>query len=184
METASIVVKQNLIGKRLDLAIVDSKLGLSRRRAKTLIDTGQVYVNGQKVRIASRSLSFGDKVELSYQKQAPKKQIALEKKHILFRKDGVLAINKPAGIATQGSGPKDKNQVLPLLKKLLIREGEENPELHLVHRLDKETTGVLLLAENPQTRDFLMDQFRSRKTKKNYEDNLSWQGPRINFRSL
>ncbi len=169
MKQASFQVKQKLVGKRLDLAIVEAKLGLSRRKAKALIDDGFVFLNGEKIRIASRSLSFGDTVHLSFIPKERSKVAQLGQENILYRQHGVIAINKPPGMPTQASRDSDRYQVLPVLKKLLAQLNQPADQLFLVHRLDKETSGVLILAESASSRDFLMQQFRDRETEKHYE---------------
>ena len=55
--------KGSMVGKRLDLAMIESVKSMSRRKAKSLIDAGAVFINGKKVRIASRQVEHGDRVQ-------------------------------------------------------------------------------------------------------------------------
>ncbi|OQV20229.1 putative RNA pseudouridylate synthase domain-containing protein 4 [Hypsibius exemplaris] len=95
--------------------------------------------------------------------------ISLLKKSVIYDKDDIVAINKPYGLPVHG-GPGVHHSVakyLPDLAKALDRTGQ--PEtLHMVHRIDKETTGVLLLARNAKTAAQLNDMFLKRIVKKYY----------------
>ncbi|RZA16568.1 MAG: hypothetical protein EOP10_24340, partial [Proteobacteria bacterium] len=66
MERHSISVSYRLQGMRLDHAIADEIPGFSRRRAKAIIDIGGCYLNTKRVRIASKTVSKGDKIEVEY----------------------------------------------------------------------------------------------------------------------
>lgn len=105
---------------------------------------------------------------------------------ILYEDDDILAINKPAGIAVHGDGlprrqagrSKKKNLVDWLLKKYpkiknvgepIVREDEDDIERHgIVHRLDKDTSGVLLAAKTEAGFEHLKAQFKNREIKKTY----------------
>lgn len=167
MEHIEITVRGSLVGKRLDLAL-SAHSKISRRRAKAIIDKGSVFINGRRQRIASKALIFGDQVSFAMEPAAKKKPLKIDKHHILFHQNGVIAINKPSGLPTQASKKTDRLQVLPLLKSYFLHEGYDYPELTLVHRLDKETSGVLLLAENPDVASSLMQQFRDCSIRKTY----------------
>ncbi|MFA6586002.1 MAG: RluA family pseudouridine synthase [Candidatus Paceibacterota bacterium] len=87
---------------------------------------------------------------------------------VLYEDKDILAIDKPSGILVHpvpeqvryGAGP-DKETVIDIFKK-------KYPKLEIVHRLDKETSGVLLLAKNKKAHEFLKDQFKNREIKKTY----------------
>jgi len=87
---------------------------------------------------------------------------------ILHEDKDILAVDKPAGIlvhpaaeqARDGAGP-DKDTIISIFHK-------KYPKLEVVHRLDKETSGVLLLAKNPKAQEFLKKQFQNRTIKKIY----------------
>lgn len=94
------------------------------------------------------------------------KTIALE---ILFEDDDLIAVNKPAGLATiPGRGEAD-SVVQRLSAQLnLPHTGTADPRIRLVHRLDKDTTGVLLLAKNLATQRHLSHQFQNNTVQKEY----------------
>ncbi|MFS4438048.1 RluA family pseudouridine synthase [Paracoccaceae bacterium GXU_MW_L88] len=83
---------------------------------------------------------------------------------VIFRDKDVIILNKPAGLAVQG-GSKTTRHV-DALAAALVKEGEEVPKL--VHRLDKDTSGVLVLARNRRAAAALAKSFHSRKTRKVY----------------
>ena len=171
METVELQIKGSLAGKRLDLAMVDAVKGLSRRRAKSLIDEGVVFVNDRKIRIASRQLEFGETLVFRYN-PAPKKKkkpVQITEREVLFHDSGVIAINKPVGVPVQATKKGDRFHIVPIVQKYFQEKGASFPELTLVHRLDKETSGVLLLAESKKIADALMDQFRDKSITKNYQ---------------
>lgn len=170
MQVCEIHGRGSLVGKRLDLAMVDSCQGMSRRKAKSLIDNGSVYLNGRKVRIASKSLGLGDCLSFTYLPPSKKKPatIVITKADILLHQSGIIALNKPPGLPSQATGKGDRFHVVNLLQKYFDQQGISLPELSLVHRLDKETSGVLLLAENQTIAQEVMEQFRQKTVKKQY----------------
>ncbi|WP_159455455.1 RluA family pseudouridine synthase [Pseudobacteriovorax antillogorgiicola] len=170
MQTVEILAKRGLVGKRLDLAMVEETKGLSRRKAKSLIDDGSVFVNDQRVRIASRQLSFGDRLTFRYVPDNKKKPqpVQISERDILFDQAGVIAINKPVGLPSQETKKGDRFHVVPLVKRFFQTKGRDLEHLALAHRLDKETSGVLLLGETPEIVAHLMDQFREKTIEKTY----------------
>nr|XP_054748890.1 pseudouridylate synthase RPUSD4, mitochondrial-like [Lytechinus pictus] len=88
---------------------------------------------------------------------------------VIFEKDDIIALDKPYGLPVHG-GPGMKHSIdslLPKLSNLLNKKGTSE-ELHLIHRLDKETTGVILLARTERTARVLHEMFRKRQIIKQY----------------
>ncbi len=164
-------------GKRLDVVLTESALALSRRRCRAIIDAGGVYVNKKRVRMASRAVSCGDRIHVEYSdaglqaaKAAKLGIIGFADDDILFDADGVIAVNKPPGIPSQATRDQSVLHVVPCLEAYLKkhRGGVGPGPLILVHRLDKETSGVLLVARGGPRATWLTDQFRGRTVKKIY----------------
>lgn len=173
MEKHRFQVNKTTDGKRLDLAVAAQIPGLSNRRAKAIIDSGGAFVNGKRVRIASRTVRSGEVVEVEYDPsrfiQQKAEKIALHLADILFEDDQIIAINKPAGLLTQATKSEGSQHVVPLLEALLQgRDGHKPSTLQLAHRLDKETTGVLLLGKTKDAVELLMAAFKDRKVHKEY----------------
>lgn len=116
---------------------LSSKLGISRGKAKQLIDTRNVLVNQRRVWIATHFLQPGDNVEVAgLAPHASTKPLSLP---MLFENDAIIAVSKPAGILSD----QDANSVETELRRRL-----KAPGIRAIHRLDRDTTGVLLLAKN------------------------------------
>ena len=170
MQDERFTARKNLVGKRLDLAIVAAGFKLSRRRAKGIIDSGSAYINGERVRVASRELAFGDEVRIVFEPVATKKLVTeLTPEMILYQDANLVVLNKPAGLATQASKKTDKWQILPLLLKYAQQQAWPEREFFLVHRLDKDTSGVLVVARSKQAQQHFEAQFQERSVEKIYE---------------
>lgn len=160
-------------GKRLDIFLAESGVPLSRRKIRQVIDVGGVYINRKRVRIASRPVVRGDVVRVEYSAQALQKlkdkRIALRPEDLIYESDSVLAINKPPGLLSQATLDQSVQHAVPALAQLLKERGDRRRrQLTLVHRLDKETSGVLLIADGNASTTWLTDQFRQRQVKKTY----------------
>ena len=149
-------------GERLDLFLVRSLPGASRKAIKRALDEGRVLVDGVGGLRAGRILQGGETVlvtlELSAAEAAPP---ALP---VLWRDGGLLAVDKPAGLPAHPTVAGRAN-ALDLLRSLLA---EENIEPILLHRLDADTTGVLLFALTPAANRSLARQFAEREVTKTY----------------
>src|SRR5690606_17700230 len=135
--------------------------------------TGQLRVDGKRVKPDER-LSAGQVLRVPPGGDtAPKKrtvkplteaQIAEAEAMLIARTEAALVLNKPPGLATQG-GTKTTQHVDGLLDAFA---GEDEPRPRLVHRLDKDTSGVLLVARTPGSAAFFSKRFSGRSAKKVY----------------
>lgn len=126
---------------------------LSKKQIQGALDLGGCRVNGRLERFRKRGLKRGDRVELHL--RSPQKKIRFEKERVLYQDAHLLFYHKPSGISTDGKG----------LHSLLQATF---PQLKMVHRLDKETSGVLLFALSEEGEKGALEAFRSRKVKKEY----------------
>ena len=157
-------------GRRLDHFLQQQLPQYSRSRLQEWIKTGRVRVNGHSSR-ASHLLREGDAIEVEPAPQAPlaasPEEIPLE---ILYEDDDVVAINKPAGMVVHtGAGVRSGTLVNALLARFasLSKEGgADRPGI--VHRLDRYTSGVLLIAKNDAAHRKLAQQFAARQVRKIY----------------
>ncbi len=172
MKRIEVRVDKVLDGMRLDIALVKADVGLSRRKIRAVIDIGGAYINRSRVRVASRKVREGDLLVLEYRPAMLQKVKAqtfrLRREDILYEDDGLVAINKPPGLPSQATKDQSVQHVIPILQSWYRSEKLEVPELILVHRLDKETSGVLLIAKNKEIATWLTDGFKERTTKKKY----------------
>lgn len=156
--------------QRLDLYLQTLYPKYSRSRLQEWIKKGRVTVDG-KTQKASHILKGGESIEVEPLElkalRARPEDIALE---ILFEDEDVVAINKPAGMTVHaGAGTEDGTLVNALLhrfEKLSQLGGDLRPGI--VHRLDKYTSGVILVAKNDIAHRKLQDQFASRQVEKTY----------------
>lgn len=157
--------------ERLDKFLVGLLQEFSRSRIQGLIADGHVDVNGLPARKAGQSLESGSTVTVRIPPPAPTEllheDIPLD---ILFENDDLLVVNKPAGMVVHPAAGHASgtlvNAVLGYDPDLEGIGGEERPGV--VHRLDKATSGLILLAKNERAHRWLQDQFRLRKVEKTY----------------
>lgn len=143
----------------------------SRSRIQGLIADGFVEVNGRSARKAGQPLEAGAALTVRIPPPAPTdlaaEQIPLD---IIFENDDLLAVNKPAGMVVHPAAGHSSgtlvNAVLGYDPEIEGIGGEERPGV--VHRLDKDTSGLILLAKNERAHRWLQDQFRLRKVEKTY----------------
>ena len=172
MKTWQFVIPAHMDGERIDLAIVGFDLGLSRRRIRAIIDAGGVYVNKKRMRVASRKVKAGDDLRIEYSETSLKKikaaQFSFRQEDLVVVNDQFVAVNKPPGLPSQETRDQAVMHVVPLLRKLLSETEKNVGKLILVHRLDKETSGVLLIARDGKSATALTDMFRERAMQKTY----------------
>ena len=159
----NLIVEDNENNVRLDVFINKREGLISRTRIKNLILTEKLKINNQIINSPSKKVSTGDKISL----QIPQPIKASLKPYdfrleIIYEDDDLLVINKPAGIIMHpGAGNYDKTIVNALMhynKNSLSTIGDElRPGI--VHRIDKDTSGLVVIAKNNETHESLSHQF-------------------------
>jgi 23S rRNA pseudouridine1911/1915/1917 synthase len=171
MSVESFAVGEGDARMRLDVFLGTRVAGFSRARLQGFVKSGHVRVNGAPAR-PSLTLRTGDLVgieipEVSAPAAAPAQNIPLD---ILHEDADLLVLNKPAGLVVHpGAGNADGtvvNAVLHHCAGIRIVGGEDRPGI--VHRLDKETSGCLLIAKTESAHRFVSAQFADRLVKKSY----------------
>jgi RluA family pseudouridine synthase len=157
---------------RVDLFLAAMLPDVSRRKVRQILDVGGCYVNNKRMHIASRQVRRGDKVRVEFSldslKKSRQKIFELAPTDILYDQHGVIAINKPPGLPSQATRDQDVMHAEVCVRQWLKKAGRDREKLILLHRLDKETSGVLLFATNPNTATWITDQFRQRQLSKTY----------------
>ncbi len=157
---------------RLDVYLTGAIPEQSRSRIRKLIDEGMVRING-KAKKSGYKLKCGDRIAVDVDIEehglsAPAAQaIPLE---ILFDDDDIIVVDKPSGMVVHpGAGNKEGTLVNALLGRFPGIEGV-GPEARpgIVHRLDKETSGVMVVARNQRAYASLVKQFKDRDVHKTY----------------
>ena len=154
---------------RIDAVLAAACPDLSRARLQRLIAGGNVRVNGEPVRKSGR-VEAGDTLlldvpETLHEPAGPEFDL-----RVLYEDGWLVAIDKPAGLAVHGApgdtGPSVASWMLARLGALAASFDVERPGI--VHRLDKDTSGVLILAKTPAAQAALSAQFEARTTQKTY----------------
>ncbi|HEY8185823.1 MAG TPA: RluA family pseudouridine synthase [Pyrinomonadaceae bacterium] len=162
-------VSESESGTRLDAYLAAQIDDWSRVRLQRLIDAGEVLVNGNLVKPSYR-VSAKDKVEVELT-PAPTSNFSPENipLEIVFEDDSVIVINKPAGLVVHPAAGVHSGTLANALAyhfQQLSNAGSIRPGI--VHRLDKDTSGLLVVAKTESAHENLSDQFRAREVFKNY----------------
>lgn len=170
MKELIISADKNSEGKRIDIFIKE-KTGLTRSKAAFFIKKGHVKVNGKTVVKPSFTVSENDRVRIEF--PVEENSGCLEKAPIqvelIYEDDWILCVNKPAGIPVHPS-PGHKNDTLlnAFADRFRGFQGDEAKRPGVVHRLDKDVSGIVILSKEPSTAVFLREQFASREVEKEY----------------
>jgi 23S rRNA pseudouridine955/2504/2580 synthase len=163
-----VTVEEDSAGQRLDNFLIRELKGVPKTHVYRIIRSGEVRVNkgragadtrvetGDVVRVPPVRIS--EKVAQKLEKPAPAREFPL-----LFEDEHVMAVDKPAGVAVHGGSGVSFGVI-----EQLRRARPAAPFLELVHRLDRETSGILLVAKKRSALTRLQDQFRERETGKTY----------------
>ncbi len=159
------------IPERLDKFLVGLLPEFSRSRLQGLIDDGFVDVSGSPAKKSGQMLEHGHQVIVRIPPPVPAGLVAEDiPLDVVFKNVDLIVVNKPAGMVVHpAAGHASGTLVNAVLGYDPDMEGigdEERPGL--VHRLDKETSGLILLAKNERAHRWLQDQFRLRKVQKTY----------------
>jgi len=170
VEIREFLVSNEEAGTRLDRVVAVRCAQLSRTRVQELIDQGLIWLNGKPAK-GSHKLRAGDAIRVEARHrpplQAKAESIPLD---ILYEDDDVIAVNKPAGMTVHaGAGNHSGTLVNALLGRgQALSQGGDPLRPGIVHRLDKETSGILLVAKNDYAHAKLAESFRQRNVRKIY----------------
>jgi 23S rRNA pseudouridine1911/1915/1917 synthase len=157
-------------GRRLDLFLASRVPEVSRTRIQELIREGHVHVDGQ-IAKASHRMGAGETIEIKVLPrpalQAAPEDLPLD---LLLVDDDFVIVNKPAGMVVHaGAGHLSGTLVNALLHRLGTLSGSGGAlRPGIVHRLDKDTSGAMIVARNDQAHEHLANQFQSRNVRKVY----------------
>ena len=139
---------------------------------------GAVYLNGSRVRIASKTLRARARVDvyvdlgkLENDATRADRHFEMSAADILFEDEYLIAVNKPAGLPTQPTLDEARDNLFALVKKFLkARDGAADPYLGLHHRLDRDTSGVILFTKKrkptPRSRSCFRGERRRKPTRR------------------
>ena len=163
-----VTVDENSDGQRLDNFLIRELKGVPKTHVYRIIRSGEVRINKGRVQADTRvhagdvvrlpPVRVSDKITEKLDNPAPARQFP-----ILLEDDFLIALNKPAGVAVHGGSGVSFGVI-----EQLRRARPQAKFLELVHRLDRETSGILLVAKKRSALTDLQDQFRERETGKTY----------------
>ena len=168
----NLIVDENNQNKRVDVFLSKYEKKISRTKIKNLIEKGYLKINNLKVLVPSKKVNIKDKIKL----EVPElKKLEIKpykyKLDIIYEDNDVMVINKPAGLVVHpGTGNFDNTLVNALInydkKNLSSINGELRPGI--VHRLDKDTSGVIIVAKNNFAHTHLSKQFNDHSIDRKY----------------
>jgi 23S rRNA pseudouridine1911/1915/1917 synthase len=150
-------------GLRLDQILPRHVEGLSRRKARAVIDLGGVYVDRTRVKVAGRTLRAGQKIEVVIGSVLERAKVerptpAFE---VVHADDAIIVVDKPAGLVTAPTPESDRGDLLDLLT-------QQFGEVFLVHRIDLPTSGLLVFARTRDANKQLGDAFKAHDVDREY----------------
>jgi 23S rRNA pseudouridine1911/1915/1917 synthase len=169
MKHAFVVLPEEA-GERLDRVVTSHCPDLSRTRVQELIESALILLNGRAVK-GSHRLHGGERITVEAQPRPPvgaeAESIPLD---VIYEDDDVVAVNKPAGmIVHAGAGNPRGTLVNALLGRgQTLSQAGDLLRPGIVHRLDKDTSGIILVAKNDAAHAKLGEAFRQRTVKKTY----------------
>lgn len=157
--------------QRLDLKLTDVLEGFSRSKVQALIKDGKIKVNG-KTQKASYTLKEDDKIQVE---DVVRDEVKVEPENIplaiVYEDENMLVVNKPSGMLTH---PTTIETSGTLVNALLFKYGENLSDVNgefrrgILHRLDRNTSGLLMIAKNNDAHNFLVEQIKNRTITKKY----------------
>ena len=181
-EALNFVVEDEFSGERLDKVLARLMPSVSRARLQTWIEQGAVTVNGVTVEKIRAKVAAGDEIEVMEQPSPEElafKPVAMNL-DVVYEDDEILVVNKPAGLVVHpAAGHWDDT----LLNGLLARNPELKtlPRAGIVHRLDRDTTGLMVVAKTLEAQTDLIRQLQARTVKREYWAIVHGQAPEAGF---
>jgi len=165
-----IEVQPEMVGLRLDKALSLLPEIKSRTRADSLISSQNVLLNGKEAK-SSWILKETDRIEIHFPVAVPTELQPLDLKlDVLFEDSDIIVINKPPGLVVHPAAGHQHDTLVNALiahtDDLAMKFGEERPGI--VHRLDRETSGILVVAKNDSSQENLSQQFKAREVHRIY----------------
>lgn len=166
-----IIAGENEENIRLDAYLAEVMPELSRSKIQGFIKNSDILINGS-AKKPSYSLKEGDRVEVNIPEE---KNLKIEPENIpldiVYEDDNMLVVNKPSGMLTH---PTNMERTNTLVNALLYKFGENLSDINgdfrrgILHRLDRNTSGLLMIAKNNKSHEFLAEQIKNHTVVKKY----------------
>ncbi|MGC4001409.1 MAG: RluA family pseudouridine synthase [Anaeromyxobacter sp.] len=163
MRKLSLVVPDGDANQRIDRFIA-ARGGISRGLARRALDAGGVFLDGKRCKVAARTLWPGQRVVVNLEEggRAAEAPAALARERLIYADADIAVVDKPAGVPSQPTLTTDRGTLPELVGALL------GAPVTLVHRLDRETSGVTIFARTPAAAAALAEAFRTGAPEKTY----------------
>jgi 23S rRNA pseudouridine1911/1915/1917 synthase len=143
------------------------RFGLSRRGAQEAVSRGQVDVAGQTCLDLGREID--SETPLTYFPNRPRPEIAARRLRVLYEDEHILIVDKPAGVLTQPTPQRERDTLLERAGRYLSRSrGVKRPYVGIVHRIDRNTSGVVLLVCSHRSLRPFQSLFRTHSIERSY----------------
>ena len=164
MKSRSFIVPEELAGERLDVVIARLAPEISRRQARRLVDAGSVFVDGRRNQVCSRPVRAGAALEVSLVAPRPDAP-PLE---VIALDDDLAVVNKPARMPAEPTREASAGSAHRVLADQLRERGQAHEGLRAAHRIDVDTTGVLVFARHAAAAQALHAQFAAQRVGRRY----------------
>ncbi len=164
MKTTSIgvIIEEEFARKRIDVVLAELFPEISRSQWQKQIELKRVFVNDETVS-TKQLLKEGDALTVVQETTMKAHQVI----PIIYQDENVIVIDKPVGVLVHAKDGLDaETTVVDALRDLLPDEDTNRPGV--VHRLDRDTSGIMILARNSETKTYLQKQFENRSVHKSY----------------
>lgn len=170
--TMKFLIKKSDSGERLDIFLSKKIINLTRSQIKKIIESNNIQINQKINNLPSRKIRVNDKIIVNLVVRKSEKLLPNKiKLEIHFEDKDILIINKPKGMVVHPGAGNYKNTLAnALLYKYKNKLSDINGELRpgIVHRIDKDTTGLLVIAKNNLSHSKLGEQFSNHTIKRKY----------------
>ncbi|HEU4407258.1 MAG TPA: RluA family pseudouridine synthase [Polyangiaceae bacterium] len=160
-------------GRMLDGALRERDPSLSWANARALVETGKVFRNGAPCLVPRQHLRAGDRIEVRPNAPRPREQRRIGFDDFVYVDRQVAVVRKPAGVSTVPFDPGERGTLDEMVRLALDRQarargGPAQGWIGVVHRLDKDTTGLLVFARTLAAKRHLGNQFRAHSVDRRY----------------
>jgi 23S rRNA pseudouridine1911/1915/1917 synthase len=163
-------VQKDSEGKRLDIYLTISGIGLSRSKVNELIKEGKVKVNDKVIDKPSYKVKAGDYIFVQYEVEEEKEIIPEDIEiPIVYEDDEIIVINKPAGIVVHPAKGHFRGTIVNAVLKKLLEFQTDRTRPGIVHRLDKDTSGLMVIAKTQNAVKNLAEQIQKRIMRRYYK---------------
>ena len=161
-QTTSLVVKEQEELMKFLIAQLPHK---NRNNIKTLLKKRQVLVNGKAITQFNYMLKPGQKVEMDQAPAPIAKQ--MHGVSVVFEDKDLIVINKNAGLLTMATDKEKRNTVYSILSNY-VKDEDKNNKIFIVHRLDRETSGLMMFAKSEEMQELLQESWKQTISERSY----------------